>query len=226
MVAGNIYWGIDRSGTSNKGVKTVTDDYTITRDDADKSLIVNKATAVTVTVPTHISESIIDGQTIDVWNEGVGVCTIAGAGGVTVNGDLSLQTDQFARLRKISDNVWNCEATGSLDVLEGRVDDLEGAVKEETDDYTLVLTDAGAYIRMNKATAVNLNVPTNASVAFPVNTMATIIQAGAGQVTLVGAGPPTLNSPETLKLRTQFSSCTIKKVATDVWDVAGDMELS
>ena len=90
--------------------------------------------------------------------------------------------------------------------------------------YTFVLTDAGKYVRLDNADAITLTVPDNATVAFPVGTHISIRQGGAGQVTVGGAGV-TLNTAETLKLRKIGSSATLIKVATDTWDITGDLEL-
>jgi hypothetical protein len=91
--------------------------------------------------------------------------------------------------------------------------------------YNLLLTDAGKYIRMTSGSAVDLTVPTNASVAFPVGTVIQVRQAGAGQITFVASGGVTINTAETLKLRKTGSTGALIKVATDTWDLTGDLEL-
>jgi acyl-coenzyme A thioesterase PaaI-like protein len=96
-------------------------------------------------------------------------------------------------------------------------------INTQTDDYTLVLGDAGKYIRMNKATAVDLTVPLNSSVAFPVGTQIVIRQVDA-QVTVVATGGVTINTAETLLLRKEGSTASLIKVATDEWDLTGDLE--
>ena len=56
---------------------------------------------------------------------------------------------------------------------------------DQTADYTAVLTDQyQVLVPMNKATAVAFKIPTNASVAFPVGTAITILNKGAGAVTI------------------------------------------
>lgn len=99
------------------------------------------------------------------------------------------------------------------------------AINNQTDNYELVLADYWQYVRMDKATAVNLTVPANATVAFPVGTEIPIFAKGAGQVTVVAAGGVTINTPETLLLRKQYSTGLLVKVATDEWDLTGDLEL-
>jgi len=97
-------------------------------------------------------------------------------------------------------------------------------INTQTDSYTLVLGDATKYVRMNKGTACNLTVPLNSSVAFPVGTQILIRQVGAGQVTVVATGGVTITTSQTLLLRAQHSSASLIKVATDTWELAGDLE--
>lgn len=87
--------------------------------------------------------------------------------------------------------------------------------------YSLVLEDAGKIVTMNNASANTLNIPTNASVAFPTGTVievwrlnaATTIDAGTG-VTLngVSAGNTTLSAA--------YAPATLRKIGTDTWLVA------
>lgn len=97
-------------------------------------------------------------------------------------------------------------------------------INDQTDSYSLVLADATKYVRLNKATAVNLTVPANSTQAFPLGTQIPFRQVGAGQVTVVAAGGVTVNTAETLLLRKQGSTGTLIKVATDAWDLTGDLE--
>ena len=94
---------------------------------------------------------------------------------------------------------------------------------EETASYTLVLADAGKIVEMNVASANDLTVPLDSSVAFPVGTNITILQTGAGQTTLVATGGVTINATPGLKLRAQWSSTTLIKRATDIWVAIGDL---
>jgi hypothetical protein len=96
--------------------------------------------------------------------------------------------------------------------------------------YTFVLQDANnELITASNASAQTYSIPTNASVAFPIGAQINIIQIGAGQVTInavtsgttsVLSNGATAASP---KLRVQYSSATLIKVATDAWYVIGDI---
>jgi hypothetical protein len=96
--------------------------------------------------------------------------------------------------------------------------------------YTFALQDANnELITASNASAQTYSIPTNASVAFPIGAQINIIQIGAGQVTInavtsgttsVLSNGATAASP---KLRVQYSSATLVKVATDAWYVIGDI---
>lgn len=96
--------------------------------------------------------------------------------------------------------------------------------------YTLALGDQGdILLASNGATAGTINIPTNASVAFPTGTQITVIQTGSGQLTIqaTSSGTTTVNSTGATstapKLRAQNSSATLIKSGTDTWYVVGDI---
>ncbi len=89
--------------------------------------------------------------------------------------------------------------------------------------YTLVLSDAGKMVTLTNASAITLTLPTNASVAFPVNTRIDLLQYGAGQVTIGGAGVTINSSGSKLKLTGQYSGASLWKKATDTWVLIGDI---
>ena len=98
---------------------------------------------------------------------------------------------------------------------------------DKTDNYTLVLNDSYQnLIPMNKATAVDLKIPTNATAAIPVGTVITVLNKGAGLVTIsaVTSGTTTvLSAGATAASPTlgQYKSAACIKTAADVWYVVG-----
>lgn len=98
---------------------------------------------------------------------------------------------------------------------------------DKTDDYTLVLTDSyQTLIPMDKATAVALNIPTDATAAIPVGTVITVLNKGAGLVTIsaVTSGTTTVLSAGAVAASptlAQYKSAACIKTATDVWYVVG-----
>ena len=98
---------------------------------------------------------------------------------------------------------------------------------DQTADYTIVLADSyQVLIPMNKATAVNLSIPTNASAAIPVGSVITVLNKGAGAVTIkaVTSGTTTVLSAGAVAAQptlAQYKSCALLKVSSDVWYVVG-----
>lgn len=96
-----------------------------------------------------------------------------------------------------------------------------------TDDTTATLNDQYQVLEiMNKATAVAFNIPTNASVAFPVGTCITVLNIGAGLCTIkaVTSGTTTVLSAGAVAAQptlAQYKSAACIKTATDTWYVVG-----
>jgi hypothetical protein len=102
---------------------------------------------------------------------------------------------------------------------------LTGVVtNRQTASYTLALGDSNDLVEMNVATANNLTVPLNSSVAFPIGTKIDVAQYGAGQTTVVATSGVTVRSSGgALKLAVQYSGATLVKIATDEWYLFGDI---
>ena len=100
-------------------------------------------------------------------------------------------------------------------------------VQTNINDATAVLNDQYQVLElMNKATAIAFNIPTNASVAFPIGTAITVLNIGAGVCTIsaVTSGTTTvLSAGATAAAPTlaQYKSAACIKVASDTWYVVG-----
>ena len=98
---------------------------------------------------------------------------------------------------------------------------------DQTADYTAVLADQyQALIPMNKATAVAFKIPTNASVAYPVGTVLTVLNKGVGAVTIsaVTSGTTTVLSAGAVAASptlAQYKTAACIKTGTDTWYVVG-----
>lgn len=88
---------------------------------------------------------------------------------------------------------------------------------------TPVLADAGKIVESSSGSATTITVPLNSSVAYTVGTQITLLQTGAGQLTVAGTAGVTVNATPGLKLRAQWSSATLIKRATDTWVLIGDL---
>ena len=100
------------------------------------------------------------------------------------------------------------------------------AISTITDTYNLstggvALRDS--LVECNKATGFTITIPLNSTTPFPVGTSIDFLQIGAGQVTFDKAVGVTLNATPGFKLRSQWSSATLFKRATDSWVLMGDL---
>lgn len=94
----------------------------------------------------------------------------------------------------------------------------EPDVNTQTGSYTLVLSDKAKEVRMNVAGANDITVPPNSSVAFPVGSMITLTQYGAGQTSVIaGSGVTIRTSAGNLLSPGQYSPMVLRKIATDEW---------
>lgn len=98
---------------------------------------------------------------------------------------------------------------------------------DQVNDYTAVLNDQYQTLTvMSKASAVAFKIPTNASVAFPVGTVLTVLNKGAGTCTISAVTSGTtsiLSAGATSSAPTlaTYKSAACIKIATDTWVVVG-----
>jgi hypothetical protein len=100
-------------------------------------------------------------------------------------------------------------------------------VVTQTDDYTATTNDNYQEIfLMNKATAIAFKIPTNATTAFPIGTVLTVLSIGVGVTTISAVTPGTTTvlsagavaASPTLE---QYKSAACIKTGTDAWYVVG-----
>ena len=102
--------------------------------------------------------------------------------------------------------------------------DLVGLSTASTTSYTLQLSDRGKHKRFTSASDVTCVVPTNASVAFPLGTSITLMQANSGDVTISGATGVQIHSFSGLTtLAGQYAGASLTKIATNEWDLIGNL---
>ena len=100
-------------------------------------------------------------------------------------------------------------------------------IADKTDDYTVAIVDSyQVLVSMNKATAVALKIPTNATAAIPVGSVITILNKGAGLCTIsaVTSGTTTVLSAGAVSASptlAQNKSAACIKTGTDTWYIVG-----
>ena len=166
--------------------------------------------------------------------------TILGSGNIAVEPTITATTSAdyyrgdktFATLNKAAVGLSNCDNTSDANkpvstaqqtALDAKTNKLIVA-NRQTASYTLVLSDADKLVEMNNASANNLTVPLNSSVAFATGTQILLAQYGAGQTTIVATSGVTIRSNGAkLKLNVQYSGATLIKIDTNEWYLFGDI---
>jgi len=91
--------------------------------------------------------------------------------------------------------------------------------------YTLsAASERDSLIEVDSTDPVTITIPLNSAVAYPVGTTLDILGINTGLITIAGDSGVTVNSTPGLKLRTQWSSCTLFKRAENSWVVYGDLK--
>jgi hypothetical protein len=152
-----------------------------------------------------------------------GQIIVANASGVptwvTETGDITIDSSGVTAIS--SGVIVNADVSATAAIELGKLADI--STNAQTASYTLVLADKNKIVEMNVASANNLTVPLNSSVAFPVGSQINILQTGAGQTTIVATGGVTINAAPGLKMRAQWSYATLIKRAENTWVLVGDI---
>ena len=95
----------------------------------------------------------------------------------------------------------------------------------KTASYTLsAASERDSLIEVDSTSPVTITIPTNSAVAYPVGTTLDILGTNTGLITIAGDSGVTVNATPGLKLRTQWSSCTLFKRAENSWVAYGDLK--
>lgn len=170
---------------------------------------------------TSKQDTLVSGTNIKTVNStsllGSGNISVAPASGIdaTAIADGSVTSTEFQYINSLTSN-----AQTQIDTKTNKLI----TTNRQTASYTLVLSDADKLVEMNVATANNLTIPLNSSVAFSTGTQILLAQYGAGQTTIVATSGVTVRSNGgKLKLNAQYSGATLIKIASDEWYLFGDI---
>jgi len=97
-------------------------------------------------------------------------------------------------------------------------------IRDVATSYQLLLADAGRLVRVTSGTPRSVTVPPNALVAFPVESVISIEQGGAGNVNILAGSGVTINSYLGAKtLVGQHAVAGLIKTDTDEWTLYGNI---
>ena len=168
-----------------------------------------------------VQATLVSGTNIKTINStsllGSGDISVAPATGInaTAIADGSVTSTEFQYINSLTSN-----AQTQIDSKTNKLI----TTNRQTASYTLVLSDADKLVETNVASANNLTVPLNSSVAFATGTQILLAQYGAGQTTIVATSGVTIRSNGAkLKLNAQNSGATLVKIAENEWYLFGDI---
>lgn len=92
FTAGQVLTAAQMNAITELIINDKTDSYTLTAGDAGERVIMNKATATTITVPNSVFAA---GQVVYLANKGAGTCTVTAGAGTTVSVNGSLAMTQY-----------------------------------------------------------------------------------------------------------------------------------
>jgi hypothetical protein len=172
----------------------------------------------------HVDEP----TTFAVGTDDIDVFQFAGAGSVTAGTNISVTGSQVAVVANPTFSGLVTASANGVAFSDGTQTKVGvpsiTTISQKTDSYTLSnLNERDVIIEISKGSATTLTIPTDSTINYPVGTTLDIIQTGSGQVTIAGAGGVTVNATPGLKLRTQWSSATLLKRASNTWLVFGDL---
>ena len=137
----------------------------------------------------------------------------------TISGDVTV--DGAGNVQIAAGAIVNADISATAAIDQGKIADT--TLNQQTASYTLVLTDKNKLVEISNASATTLTVPADNTVNMATGATLTILQTGAGQITIAGAAGVTVNGTPGLKLRTQWSSATLIKRAANTWVALGDL---
>ena len=94
----------------------------------------------------------------------------------------------------------------------------DASINDQTDDYTLLASDNGKVVVMNKASAVTVTVPSGLGAGFNCS----FVQKGAGQVSFSASSTTINNRQSHTKINAQYGVASLLAYADDVFVLAGD----
>ena len=224
LAAGDMPSGIDATKISTGSISNAEFDY------------LNGLTDNIQTQFTGKQDTLVSATNIKTINS----TSVLGAGNIAVEPTITATTSAdyyrgdktFATLNKTAVGLGNVDnttdankpvSTATQTALDAKTAKLI-TTNRQTASYTLVIGDADKLVEINNASANNLTVPLNSSVAFSTGTQILLAQYGAGQTTIVATSGVTIRSNGAkLKLNAQYSGATLIKIDTNEWYLFGDI---
>ena len=192
-------------------------------------------TVASTTVVTNLNADLLDGQSIAYFAPinsptFTGTVTLPSqtvtgamiADGTILNLEIASNAAIAYSKLALSNSIVNADIATNAAIGLDKIADVATNAQSGTT-YTLVLADKNRVVELLNAAAIALTVPADNTVNYAVGTQITLLQTGAGQVTIAGAAGVTVNATPGLKMRATWSSVTLLKRAANTWVAMGDL---
>lgn len=100
-------------------------------------------------------------------------------------------------------------------------------IDEKTTSYTIQLHDVDKLIKVNSSSDLEMLIPAESSVNFPIGSRIEFFRAGTGEVTITAAGGSGVTIRSKLnnnRISVQYSGALITKIGSDEWHLIGDLK--
>lgn len=100
-------------------------------------------------------------------------------------------------------------------------------IEEKATSYTIQLSDLDRLIKVNSSSNLEVIIPPESSVNFPVGSRLEVFRAGTGEVSIVaqsGSGVTIRSKFNDARISAQYSGAMLTKVGADEWHLIGDLK--
>lgn len=95
---------------------------------------------------------------------------------------------------------------------------------EKTANFIFSLDEMLKLVEANSASTITGTIPPDSDVAFPIGTVLTVVQMGAGNAQIAAGAGVTIRTAETLKAAKRYAVMSARKRAANEWLLFGNLE--
>ena len=235
----NIIQSNNTAGIAKAG-GTMTGDLVLSGADVQLNLGANTAikqgTANTIVFQTGKAAGMTTALTIDSAQDATFTAAVTGAT-LSITGKGSIESRYSNTAQLANTNAYTVRTTGSAQTMYPSLTVANTFVAQQGmpiritggNTVTLALTDNGKLLMCtNSSSAMNIRIPNNSSVAFPVGSEISLVNvlthASANSLGFVNTAGVTLSSKEASNtVADRYTSATLKKTGTNAWLLIGNL---
>jgi len=223
LVAGNLYvWSSSTSDWVNVGnIQGPTGSQGPTGPTGPRGLIGDSG--LSITGPTGPTGA-VSTQPSTVTGPSGPLGPTGASGVISVTGPITNSGTSISAIIGVDSTVVTLSGTQTLNNKTLNLPVTNYGFNERGGSYTIIINDSGKVIPVVSTVANDVTVPLNSIEPFTIGATVTIIQAGAGQTTIVPAAGVTVSSEGSkLKLKGQYATVSLLKVGTNSWIAFGNL---